>query len=140
MVHTDVTSTGTFSSSDPLLDQIWQNNRRTILNNSMSTPTDNPVRDERTPPGMDVQAYHDASVREFGMDGYYADYLQDMPPGVPLPNDAGNAQQPDMDGDQITLAWTLYEQYGDRATLESVYPGMKEFVDTNATDVPGHIW
>ncbi|WUP95344.1 glycoside hydrolase family 78 protein [Streptomyces sp. NBC_00252] len=140
VVHTDVTSTGTFSSSDPLLDQIWQNNRRTILNNSMSTPTDNPVRDERTPPGMDVQAYHDASVREFGMDGYYADYLQDMPPGVPLPNDAGNAQQPDMDGDQITLAWTLYEQYGDRATLESVYPGMKEFVDTNATDVPGHIW
>ncbi|MER6205841.1 family 78 glycoside hydrolase catalytic domain [Streptomyces sp. NPDC001642] len=140
VVHTDLTSTGTFSSSDPLLDQIWQNNRWTILNNSMSTPTDNPVRDERTPPGMDVQAYHDASVREFGMDGYYADYLQDMPPGVPLPNDAGNAQQPDMDGDQITLAWTLYEQYGDRAALESAYPGMKEFVDTNATDVPGHIW
>ncbi|MFJ2891089.1 family 78 glycoside hydrolase catalytic domain [Streptomyces sp. NPDC087305] len=140
VVHTDVTSTGTFSSSDPLLNQIWQNNRWTILNNSMSTPTDNPVRDERTPPGMDVQAYHDASVREFGMDGYYADYLQDMPPGVPLPNDAGNAQQPDMDGDQITLAWTLYEQYGDRATLATAYPGMKEFVDTNATDVPGHIW
>ncbi|WUS04319.1 glycoside hydrolase family 78 protein [Streptomyces sp. NBC_01261] len=140
VVHTDVTSTGAFSSSDALLNQIWQNNRWTILNNSMTTPTDNPVRDERTPPGMDVQAYHDASVREFGMDGYYANYLQDMPPGVPLPNDGGNAQQPDMDGDQITLAWTLYEQYGDRATLATAYPGMKEFVDTNATDVPGHIW
>ncbi|MER6442712.1 family 78 glycoside hydrolase catalytic domain [Streptomyces sp. NPDC001185] len=140
VVHTDVTSTGTFSSSDALLNQIWQNNRWTILNNSMSTPTDNPVRDERTPPGMDVQAYHDASIREFGMDGYYANYLQDMPPGVPLPNDGGNAQQPDMDGDQITLAWALYEQYGDRATLATAYSGMKEFVDTNATDVPGHIW
>lgn len=140
VVHTDVTSTGAFSSSDALLNQIWQNNRWTILNNSMTTPTDNPVRDERTPPGMDVQAYHDASVREFGMDGYYANYLQDMPPGVPLPNDGGNAQQPDMDGDQITLAWTLYEQYGDRATLATAYPGMKEFVDTNATDVPRHIW
>ena len=34
----------------------------------MSLPTDNPVRDERTPPGMDVQAYHDASVLDFGMD------------------------------------------------------------------------
>ncbi|WUV83908.1 family 78 glycoside hydrolase catalytic domain [Streptomyces sp. NBC_01476] len=140
VVHADVTSTATFSSSDPLLDRIWQNNRWSMLNNSMSVPTDNPVRDERTPPGMDVQAYHDASIREFGMDRFYANYLQDMPPGTALPNDAGNAQQPDMGGDQISLAWTLYEQYGDRATLAAAYPLMKKFVDTNATDVPGHIW
>jgi alpha-L-rhamnosidase len=140
VVHADVTSTGTFSSSDPLLNQIWQNNRWSILNNSMSTPTDNPVRDERTPPGMDVQAYHDASTREFGMDRYYAKYLQDMPPGTALPNDAGNAQQPDMGGDQISLAWTLYEQYGDRATLAATYPAMKKFVDTNLANVPTHIW
>ncbi|WP_405778304.1 family 78 glycoside hydrolase catalytic domain [Streptomyces sp. NBC_00859] len=140
VVHADVASTGSFTSSDPLLNQIWRNNRWSILNNSMSLPTDNPVRDERTPPGMDVQAYHDASTREFGMDSYYAKYLKDMPPGTALPNDAANAQQPDMGGDQITLAWTLYEQYGDRATLASAYPAMKTFVDTNAKDVPGHIW
>ena len=139
VVHADVSSTGSFSSSDPLLNQIWENNRRTILNNSMSIPTDNPVRDERTPPGMDVQAYHDASTREFDMDRFYANYLLDMPPGTALPNDAGNSQNPDMGGDQISLAWTLYEQYGDRATLERMYPAMKAFVDTNAK-VPGHIW
>ncbi|MBY8882009.1 family 78 glycoside hydrolase catalytic domain [Actinacidiphila acidipaludis] len=140
VVHADVTSTGTFGSSDPLLNTIWRNNRWSILNNSMSMPTDNPVRDERTPPGMDVQAYHDASVREFGMDAFYANYLADMPPGTALPNDAGNAQQPDMGGDQVTLAWTLYEQYGDLATLAADYPAMRAFVDKNATDVPGHIW
>uniref|UniRef100_UPI00396A315F family 78 glycoside hydrolase catalytic domain n=1 Tax=Actinacidiphila rubida TaxID=310780 RepID=UPI00396A315F len=140
VVHADVASTGSFDSSDALLDQIWQNNRWSMLNNSMSTPTDNPVRDERTPPGMDVQAYHDAAVREFGMDGFYAKYLQDMPPGTALPNDAGNAQQPDMGGDQISLAWTLYEQYGDTDTLAANYPAMRTFVDTNAANVPGHIW
>ena len=140
VVHADVASTGTFASSDWLLNQIWQNNRRTILNNSMSVPTDNPVRDERTPPGMDVQAYHDASIREFGMDRFYANYLLDMPPGTALPTDGGNAQNPDMGGNQISLAWTLYEQYGDRATLARMYPAMKAFVDTNATNVPGHIW
>ncbi|MFF7158431.1 family 78 glycoside hydrolase catalytic domain [Streptomyces sp. NPDC008139] len=140
VVHADVASTGTFTSSDALLNQIWRNNRWSVLNNSMSVPTDNPVRDERTPPGMDVQAYHDASTREFGMDRYYAKYLQDMPPGTALPNDAGNAQQPDMGGNQVTLAWTLYEQYGDRATLAATYPAMKAFVDKNAADVPGHIW
>ena len=140
VMHADVASTGTFASSDSLLNQIWQNNRRTILNNSMSVPTDNPVRDERTPPGMDVQAYHDASIREFGMDRFYANYLLDMPPGTALPTDGGNAQNPDMGGNQISLAWTLYEQYGDRATLARMYPAMKAFVDTNATNVPGHIW
>jgi alpha-L-rhamnosidase len=136
VVHADVTSTGTFTSSDALLDRIWQDNRWTILNNSMSVPTDNPVRDERTPPGMDVQAYHDASEREFDMDRFYANYLRDMPPGTALPNDAGNAQNPDMGGDQISLAWTLYEQYGDRSTLAAMYPAMKAFVDANATSVP----
>ncbi|MDI5967242.1 family 78 glycoside hydrolase catalytic domain [Streptomyces sp. SL54] len=140
VVHADVASTASFSSSDPLLDRIWRNNRWSILNNSMSVPTDNPVRDERTPPGMDVQAYHDASTTEFAMDAFYAEYLQDMPPGTALPNDAANAQQPDMGGDQVTLAWTLYQQYGDRATLAAAYPAMKTFVDTNATDVPDHIW
>ena len=139
VVHADVTSTGTFTSSDPLLNQIWQDNRWTILNNSMSTPTDNPVRDERTPPGMDVQAYHDASVREFDMDRFYANYLRDMPPGTALPDDAGNAQNPDMGGDQISLAWMLYQQYGDKATLAAMYPAMKAFVDANAS-VPNHIW
>lgn len=140
VVHADVTSTGTFSSSDSLLNRIWQDNRWTMLNNSMSIPTDNPVRDERTPPGMDVQAYHDASIREFGMDRFYANYLLDMPPGTSLPNDSGNAQNPDMGGDQISLAWQLYQQYGDRATLAGMYPAMKSFVDTNAANVPGYIW
>lgn len=140
VVRPDLPSTSTFSSSDAMLNQIWQNNQRTMLNNQMSTPTDNPVRDERTPPGMDVQAYHDASTVEFGMDRFYANYLQDMSPGTALPSDAGNAQQPDMGGDQVTLAWTLYEQYGDVATLAATYPLMKKFVDTNATNVPGHVW
>ncbi len=140
VAHADVASTGTFSSSNALLNRIWQNNRWAILNNSMSTPTDTPVRDERTPPGMDVQAYHAASTREFGMNAFYAKYLRDMPPGTALPNDAHNAQQPDMGGNQITLAWTLYEQYGDRAVLAATYPAMRAFVDTNASNVPGHIW
>ena len=57
------------------------------------------------------------------MDAFYAKYLLDLPPGTALPNDAGNAQQPDMGGDQVALAWTLYEQYGDRATLAGDVPG-----------------
>ncbi|ASR00736.1 hypothetical protein CGL27_45835 [Streptomyces sp. 11-1-2] len=140
VVHVDVASTGAFTSSSEDLNRIWKNNRWSILNNSMSTPTDTPVRDERTPPAMDVQAYRDAATREFGMDGFYAKYLQDLPPGTALPSDDVKAQYPDMAGGQVTLAWTLYEQYRDRDVLETAYPDMKRFVDRNATEVPGLIW
>ncbi|MBO3679625.1 family 78 glycoside hydrolase catalytic domain [Streptomyces sp. NEAU-YJ-81] len=140
VVHADVASTGAFTSSSEDLNRIWKNNRWSILNNSMSTPTDTPVRDERTPPAMDVQAYRDAATREFGMGGFYAKYLQDLPPGTALPSDDVKAQYPDMAGGQVTLAWTLYEQYRDRDVLETAYPDMKRFVDRNATEVPGLIW
>ncbi|WP_442805336.1 family 78 glycoside hydrolase catalytic domain [Streptomyces sp. GMR22] len=140
VVHADVPSTGTFSSSSEVLNRIWHNNRWSVLNNSMSTPTDTPVRDERTPPAMDVQAYRDAATREFGMGGFYAKYLRDLPPGTALPSDDVKAQYPDMAGGQVTLAWTLYEQYRDRNALETAYPDMKRFVDRNAAEVPGLIW
>jgi len=73
-------------------------------------------------------------------DALYDNYLADLPPGTALPSDAGNAQQPDMAGGQVTLAWTLYEQYGDHNTLAAQYPAMKAFVDTNNAQVPSHIW
>ena len=44
----------------------------------MGYPTDNPVRDERTGPGMDVQAYVDAAVRDFDADRYFAGYLEQL--------------------------------------------------------------
>ncbi|MET8763603.1 family 78 glycoside hydrolase catalytic domain [Lentzea sp. NPDC004782] len=140
VTRADVASTGSFDSSDPLLNKIWLNNRWAMLNNSMSLPTDTPVRDERTPPGMDVQAYHAAAIREFGMERFYAKYLADLPPGTALPNDAHNAQQPDMGGGSVSLAWSLYEQYGDKSLLARNYPAMKAFADVNAAAYPGHIW
>ncbi|MEV5721616.1 family 78 glycoside hydrolase catalytic domain [Amycolatopsis mediterranei] len=140
VVHADVAGTGHVETSDPLLNTIWANNRRAVLNNSMSLPTDNPVRDERTPPGMDVQAYHDASVLDFGMDAFYGKYLLDLPPGTALPSDDGNAQLPDMGGGSVDLAWSLYEQYGNLTRLAAAYPAMKTFVDTNAAAYPGFIW
>ncbi|WP_246292467.1 family 78 glycoside hydrolase catalytic domain [Lentzea indica] len=140
VTRADVASTGTIHSSDPLLNRIWRNNRWAMLNNSMSLPTDTPVRDERTPPGMDVQAYHAAAIREFGMERFYAKYLLDLPPGTALPNDAHNAQQPDMGGGSVSLAWSLYEQYGDKSLLARDYPAMKSFADANAATHPDLIW
>lgn len=132
-VHADVDDRARFDSSDALLDRIYRDNRWTILNNSMSYPTDTPVRDERTPAGMDVQAYQDASTRMFGMDRFYAKLLGDTAGG-------GLGGSPDMNGDPVTLTWTLFEQYGDRATLARHYDQMAAYVDSLAAKAPDGIW
>jgi alpha-L-rhamnosidase len=131
VVHADLTPTATFSSSDPLLNQIYADNRRTMANNAMSYPTDNPVRDERTGPGMDVQAYADAAVRDFDADRFFAAYLEEL---------GGGGGSPDMDDANVPLAWALYEQYGDRATLAAAYPRMAFAVDSYQSEAPGDIW
>lgn len=132
-VHADVEHIGAFTTSDRLLSKIHENNRWTILNNSMSYPTDTAVRDERTPPGMDVQAYQEAATLNFGMNRFYAKYIDDMA-------GTGLGGSPEMNGAYVTLAWTLYEQYGDIATLERAYPAMKAYVDSLAAKAPDGIW
>jgi len=132
VVHADMASTASFESSNPLLDRIYANNRRTMANNAMSYPTDTPTRDERTGPGMDVHAYSDAAVRDFRADRYFAAYLEEI----------GGAWHgsPDMNAANVSLAWALYQQYGDRGTLESSYPGMAAAVEHYVEHADGYVW
>ena len=134
VVHADLPPTAGFESSDPLLDRIYAANRRTMENNAMSYPTDNPVRDERTGPGMDVQAYVDAAVRDFDADRYLAGFLDQL--------DEEWGGSPDMNLAHIPIAWALYEQYGDLATLAGSYASMSAALDNymSETAATGGVW
>jgi alpha-L-rhamnosidase len=134
VVRADVPVTSEFESSDPMLNRIYANNRWTMENNMVSYPTDNPVRDERTGPGMDMQAYVDAAVRDFGDDRFLAAFLDQ------LEEEWGGS--PDMNLAHIPIAWALYEQYGDRAALAAAYPSMTAALDNyvNETEATGGVW
>ncbi len=132
VVHADLPRTSTFDSSNPLLDQIHANNRRAMENNAMSYPTDNPVRDERTGPGMDVQAYVDAAALDFDADRFLEAYLQEI--------DGEWGGSPDMNAAHVPIAWALYEQYGDRDALASAYPDMTDAVDAYGEEADDWIW
>jgi alpha-L-rhamnosidase len=134
VVHADLPHTAGFESSDPLLDRIYAGNRRTMENNAMGYPTDNPVRDERTGPGMDVQAYVDAAVRDFDADRYLAGFLDQL--------DEEWGGSPDMNLAHIPIAWALYEQYGDLATLAGSYASMSAALDNymSETAATGGVW
>ena len=139
VVHADMAKTASFDSSDPMLNRIYADNRRTMENNAMSYPTDNPVRDERTGPGLDVQAYGDAAVRDFDADRFFVAYLREIGTKQYSGEWGGS---PDMNAANVPLAWSLFEQYGDRTALEASYPGMMSAVDAYVAQTSGsdHVW
>lgn len=119
-VHADVQTSGTFRSSDPLLEQIQDNIRRSILNNLVSIPTDCCQRDERTPCLMDSAVVEEAAIHNFDMKAYYRKWIGDI---------AGSDSNPDWSGDRVTLPWHLYRHYGDLGLLREAYPSMKAYIE-----------
>lgn len=119
-VHADVRESGSFRSSDPLLEQIQSNIRYSILNNLVSIPTDCCQRDERTPCLMDSAVVEEAAIHNFDMKAYYRKWMNDI---------AGSDSNPDWSGDRVTLPWHLYRYYGDPELLREGYPSMKAYLE-----------
>jgi len=119
-VHADVKESGSFRSSDPLLEQIQSNIRHSILNNLVSIPTDCCQRDERTPCLMDSAVVEEAAIHNFDMKAYYRKWMNDI---------VGSDSNPDWSGDRVTLPWHLYRYYGDPDLLREGYPSMKAYID-----------
>lgn len=136
-VHADLQETGTFESSDSMLNKIFENNRWTILNNFMSYPTDTPVRDERTPPQMDVQAHQDAAIRTLNMSSYFDKYLNDLPGSRQGDTYAGDTT---MFGIHIPLALALYKEYGTTQVLEEHWGDVRKRADWLLTNHPNGVW
>ena len=117
-VSSAVEETGTFTSSDPLLNRIQQNFLWSIRNNLMGIPTDTAVRDERTPCQMDSLAVEETAIANFDLLQYYAKWLEDIRGDGGMP--------PNWTGDQVVLADLLYRHYGDRRLLESHFENMEQ--------------
>lgn len=132
VVGADLETIGSFESDNAMLNRIYTNNRWTMRNNSMSFPTDTPVRDERTPAGMDLQAYEGAAIRDFLGDRYYAKFIDDIK--------GGGAGSPDMSGVHVPLAWNLYQEYGDLQVLRNTWPEIKARVDALIASHPDGLW
>lgn len=119
-VHSDVSGTGCFSTSNSLLNRIQSNIRWSILNNLMSIPTDCCQRDERTPCQMDSMVVEEAAIHNFNMHQYYKKWLEDI---------KDSSGSPDWGGDKVFLPWRLYWYYDDAGILAKYYENMKSYID-----------
>ncbi|MEU1304850.1 family 78 glycoside hydrolase catalytic domain [Streptomyces shenzhenensis] len=150
VLHTDNTSAGTFTTSDPLVNDIHGLIRGAIEGNMMSVLTDCPSReklgwleqDQLVFPALagnyDMQAHLRKIVRDMA-DAQTADGL--VPSTVPEYTNLPGAYRNDANwgGAFVLVPWQLYTTYGDRSTLSTYYPRMRQYAAFLENQVSGGI-
>lgn len=138
VVHDDMATTGTFSCSNEVINQIYKNAVWGIRGNYRGMPTDCPQRDERLPWLGDRTTGAYGEAFPFGNHLFYAKWLDDIRSTQKInggfPDIAPNYW--DVFSDNMTwpaayftVADMLYRQYGDVNPICKHYPAMKRWLD-----------
>jgi alpha-L-rhamnosidase len=138
VVNDDVTPTGEFTCSQPLINRFYQNIVWGTRGNYRSITTDCPQRDERQGWLGDRSAESRGETFLFDISALYSKWVQDFadgqlengsvsdvnPPYWPLYND--NVTWP---SSTIIIPGTLLDQYADTALIARHYPSMVRWID-----------
>lgn len=146
-LYSDMPTTGTFSSSHPLVNQLQHNIEWGQKGNFLDVPTDCPQRDERLGWTGDAQAFSRTAAFNMNVHNFFTKWLKDveadqLPTGsVPfvVPNvlGAGAAGSAGWADAATIIPWNVYLAYGDKKVLENQYNSMKAWVgymQNNSTD------
>jgi alpha-L-rhamnosidase len=138
VIHSEMEPTGTFSCSEPLINQLQHNIQWGQKGNFLDVPTDCPQRDERMGWTGDAQVFAPTASFNFNTAGFYTKWMKDvaadqLPDGkVPhvipdvLKGGGGSTAWADA---ALIVPWTTYLAYGDQRILEVQYPSMVKWVE-----------
>lgn len=147
-IYSDMAETGTFVSSNPLLNRLQHNILWSQKGNFLDIPTDCPTR-ERAGWTGDAEIFITTGSYLMDTAGFFTKWLKDVaaeqePNGrirniVPTPDKGLPPGIGDLLklvegaagwGDAVTIIpWTLYQVYGDIRILEEQYPSMRAWVE-----------
>ncbi|GAB5552761.1 MAG: glycoside hydrolase family 78 protein [Saprospiraceae bacterium] len=138
VIHSDMKPTGTFSCSDPLINQLQSNIQWGQKGNFLDIPTDCPQRDERAGWTGDAQVFSMTAAFNFDVASFYTKWLKDLAADQ-LPNGLVPHVIPDILSGKggatawadaaVVMPWNMYRIYGDQRILEEQYSSMKGWVD-----------
>ena len=142
VIHSDMTPTGSFATSNALIDQLQHNIQWGQKGNFLDVPTDCPQRDERLGWTGDAQVFSRTAAFNMDVSGFFAKWLGDVAVDQ-QPNGSVPFVVPDVLsrpgsvaggsagwGDVATVApWTMYLAYADKRLLERQYPSMRRWAD-----------
>lgn len=138
VLHTEMEETGTFISSNPLVNQLQSNIQWSQRGNFLDIPTDCPQRDERLGWTGDAQVFAGTAAYNHNVALFFSKWLHDLASeqteefGVPhvVPNILGDQDGAAAWSDAaVIIPWVIYETYGDVRILEEQYESMKGWVD-----------
>jgi alpha-L-rhamnosidase len=138
VIHSDMKPTGTFSCSEPLINQLQHNIQWGQKGNFLDIPTDCPQRDERLGWTGDAQVFSPTAAFNFDVSAFYTKWMKDvaadqLPDGkvphvIPDVLNGGGGSTAWADA-ALVVPWNTYLVYGDKRILEVQYPSMKKWVE-----------
>ena len=143
VIHSDMALTGSYESSNPLINQLQHNILWGQKGNFVDVPTDCPQRDERLGWTGDAQAFCRTAAYNMNVASFFVKWLKDVAadqraggevpvviPDVLNPQGSPTAQTSAGWGDVAVIApLTMYQVYGDKDLLKEQYPGMVAWVE-----------
>ncbi len=138
-IYADMKETGTFTSSDSLINQLQHNIQWGQKGNFLDVPTDCPQRDERLGWTGDAQVFSRTASFNMNVNNFFDKWMKDVAadqlangsvpfviPNVLGKDAAGSAGWSDV---ATIIPWNMYLAYGDKKILENQYPSMKAWVE-----------
>ena len=148
-MYSDMKPTGTFVTSNPLINQLQHNIQWGQKGNFLDVPTDCPQRDERLGWTGDAQVFSRTATFNMNVNDFFAKWLRDVaadqsPAGVVpfvVPNCLGFSQGSTGWADVSTvIPWNMYLAYGDKRILATQYSSMKAWVDYMQHQSKNDLW
>jgi len=140
VLHSDTPSTGSFTCSHPMLNQLQHNIEWGQRSNFLEVPTDCPQRDERLGWTGDAQVFIHTAAFNMHVAGFFTKWMADLCDAQSL-SGAFPMVAPDVLGKKegdggagwadaaIICPWTVYRCYGDTRLLDTYYPAMVRYLD-----------
>jgi len=147
VIHSDMTPTGTFECSNPLINQLQHNIWWGQKGNFLDVPTDCPQRDERLGWTGDAQVFVRTACFNADVGAFFTKWMKDfiadqqsegqIPHVIPdvlsrAGGHKGHSASAAWADAAVVVPWTIYLCYGDKKILEQQYECMKKWVDYQA--------
>ncbi len=149
-LYSDMNPTGTFSCSNPMLNQLQHNIQWGQKGNFLDVPTDCPQRDERLGWTGDAQAFSRTASYNMDVHNFFSKWLKDVAldqtengmvpfvvPNVLGPTAGGSAGWADV---STIIPWNMWLAYGDVKILEDQYASMKAWVGFMQRHSNDYLW
>lgn len=152
VAHSAMPKTGTFTSSNPLVNKLQENIQWGQRGNFVDVPTDCPQRDERLGWTGDAQAFFRTASFNYNVQAFFTKWLKDVAFDQHADGAVPNVSPDVLStakhfaggvagwGDVATIVpWQMYCAYGDLRLLATQYPSMKAWVNYMEKNSKNHI-